>query len=145
MYFNAIAIPTAVSTSIRDPLAISKNLFLSAVDFLEQPSARFKWIEQAALRICCVRPNFSDSGKYLVRLYDSRIKSLDLAKTINRVWASCKNITVYFPKSKHITSLQPTYFPQILSILTTDYLLLTIDHALIPIHPTTSARLSAVA
>jgi hypothetical protein len=36
--------PIAVSISITEPLAISKNLLLSVIDFPEQPSAIFRLI-----------------------------------------------------------------------------------------------------
>lgn len=51
-YSSSAAMSKAVSTSITEPLAISKNRFRSASDLLEQPSAIFKCTERAALRIC---------------------------------------------------------------------------------------------
>jgi hypothetical protein len=38
-YSNSKVIPIAASTSITEPLAISKYLFLSFSDFLDAPSA----------------------------------------------------------------------------------------------------------
>jgi hypothetical protein len=58
----------AVSTSITEPLEISKKRFLSDPDFLEHPSAILRWTERAALLICYTIANFSSAGKSFVIL-----------------------------------------------------------------------------
>ena len=60
------ATSNAASISIIEPLEISKYLFLSASDFLENPSARFRNTDNAALLICCTKANFSSGGNVFV-------------------------------------------------------------------------------
>jgi hypothetical protein len=66
MYSNEHAMSNAVSISITDPRDISKKRLLSAADFLDAPSAIFKWTDTAARRICCIIAKRSLQGKELV-------------------------------------------------------------------------------
>jgi len=66
MKFNRFAISKAASISTKDPRDISKNLFRSAIDLREHPSARFKTTEMDARLICCTKLNRSSEGKLRV-------------------------------------------------------------------------------
>jgi hypothetical protein len=68
LYLSSHAMSRAVSTSIIEPLEISKKRFLSAADFLEHPSAILRCADRAALRICWTIANLSSAGKSLVIL-----------------------------------------------------------------------------
>ena len=76
-YFSSTARSRQASTSITEPLDISKYRDLSVIDFLEHPSARFWCTDMAARRICCVFENLSSVGKPFVILYHSNAKARD--------------------------------------------------------------------
>ena len=75
----------AVSSSIKDPLAISKYLFLSAFDCLEQPSTTVNTIDTAALLAWLVSPYLSSDGKNRVIGYTFLTISLAKEYTLSLV------------------------------------------------------------
>lgn len=73
MYCKSFASISCASSSPHDPLAITRNLHSSFLEFLNNPSDIFDTIEIAHLLICEVRLYFSSFGKALVTLYISSV------------------------------------------------------------------------